>query len=223
MLYANTLTGSKAQATPGTKGVCPFCGSGVIAKCGEINIWHWAHERSSECDMWSEGETEWHLEWKSNFLANYAEIQIIKQDQKHIADICFPNGVVIEFQHSPISVQEIRERENFYKKMIWVFDIAYTVNWEFWRDLNKGILDYPDSSNFDMRPQAGNLINDTACTFRWKHARKSIAYARSPVYLDIGNDKLFQLTKMYPDIPTGGKGFIRSKTDFIEKLHQGNS
>lgn len=44
----------------------------------------------------------------------------------HIADILV-DGTVIEIQHSPISKEEIRERETFYEKMIWIFDVKNSV------------------------------------------------------------------------------------------------
>ena len=38
----------------------------------------------------------------------------------HRAYIQTPNGITIEFQHSPLSVNELLSRNNFYKKLIWV-------------------------------------------------------------------------------------------------------
>lgn len=220
MIYGLDNNGKKIVAAPYANAVCPVCKSNLISKCGSINIWHWAHEKESDCDAWNEGETEWHLNWKNNFPIDYAEVVINKNNTQHRADICFPNGNIIEFQHSPLSVKEIQERENFYQKMIWVFDITNTVNWDFWNNANKNdpYSYFGDSSNFDMRPDGNNIIKNIYCTFRWKHAKKSIAYAKKPVYLDLGNGKLFQLKKMYPSTPCGGKGYIRDKEEFIDRL-----
>ena len=44
--------------------------------------------------------------------------------EKHIADLCLPDGLVIELQHSAMSLGEMRSREAFYKRMIWVVDAA---------------------------------------------------------------------------------------------------
>ena len=41
---------------------------------------------------------------------------------KHIADIKTDSGLVIELQHSSMSLEEMQSRENFYKKMIWIID-----------------------------------------------------------------------------------------------------
>jgi len=42
--------------------------------------------------------------------------------EKHIADVQLSNGLVIEFQRSPIDPEERTSRENYYKNMIWVVD-----------------------------------------------------------------------------------------------------
>lgn len=115
---------NKITATKGLKGLCPNCGSEVIAKCGEFKISHWAHKGARNCDPWWENETEWHREWKSNFSNDWQEVILTDEltGEKHIADIRTPYGLVIEFQHSHIDPQERTKREKFYKKMVWVVD-----------------------------------------------------------------------------------------------------
>ena len=123
MLIAE-VEGKRCKATKGAKGICPYCKSEVIAKCGEQKIAHWAHKASKECDSWHDKETEWHLMWKNYFPESWQEI--IKYDQitgeKHIADVCTEKGFTLEFQHSPIKPEERQSRENFYKNMNWVVD-----------------------------------------------------------------------------------------------------
>lgn len=123
MLIAE-INGIRCKATKGAKGICPYCKSEVIAKCGEQKIAHWAHKSCKVCDSWHDKETEWHLMWKSYFPEKWQEI--IKYDQvtgeKHIADVCTENGFVLEFQHSAIKLEEQQSREEFYKNMNWVVD-----------------------------------------------------------------------------------------------------
>jgi len=114
----------RTEAEKGLAGVCPFCGSDMIAKCGNIRMKHWAHKAISKCDSWSEGETEWHRQWKNHFDASWQEF-IFKNKtsgEKHIADVHTEHGLVIEFQHSPIKAEEQKQREQFYENMIWVVD-----------------------------------------------------------------------------------------------------
>jgi len=123
MKYA-LINDLKTQATKGSKGVCPCCGSEVIAKCGEQKSNHWAHKGNRTCDPWWEPETEWHRSWKNKFPENWQEYTHIddKTGEKHIADIRSDQGLIIEFQHSHIHPDERRSRENFYKNMLWVVD-----------------------------------------------------------------------------------------------------
>ena len=123
MLIAE-VEGKRCKATKGAKGICPYCKSEVIAKCGEQKIAHWAHKASKECDSWHDKETEWHLMWKNYFPESWQEI--IKYDQitgeNHLADVCTEKGFTLEFQHSSIKPEERQSREIFYKNMVWVVD-----------------------------------------------------------------------------------------------------
>jgi competence protein CoiA len=114
----------KLEATEGLKGICPSCGSELIAKCGAVKMNHWAHKGTRNCDLWWENETEWHRTWKNNFSTDWQEIILIDEisGEKHIADIRTIHGLVIEFQHSHIDPVERTKREKFYKNMVWVVD-----------------------------------------------------------------------------------------------------
>lgn len=120
MKYA-LVNNKKIIAEPKMKGKCPYCDSTVVAKCGKINIWHWAHIPKAECDKWWENETEWHRNWKNCFDIDNQEIIHFSDDgEKHIADIKTNDGLVIELQNSNISFEEIQSRNNFYKNIIWI-------------------------------------------------------------------------------------------------------
>lgn len=113
----------RCPPTPNVIGKCIGCGEEMIAKCGEIKIWHWSHKGKRKCDPWWEPETAWHREWKERFPAGWREvIQWSAAGEKHIADVRNASGLVIEFQHSAISAQERTAREAFYEDLIWVVD-----------------------------------------------------------------------------------------------------
>jgi hypothetical protein len=74
------------------------------------------------------------LGWKKLFGKENCEVVI----PPHRADIYGNFDVVIELQHSNISPKEIREREEFYKKMIWIVDAhPFAENLHFFKNQQK--------------------------------------------------------------------------------------
>lgn len=192
------------------KAKCSGCGDDVIAKCGEIKIWHWAHV-NKECDSWYEPESAWHIGWKSLAPPDNQEVVI----GPHRADIRTSKGTVIELQHSPISPEEIREREQFYGDMIWIFDAsAFSVRMDMekvFRCVHCGI------SGTDRKALGRRLVHKTGCSaklcdpnpdirshemrfvdfkavvedvarkaFSWKHMKTSLLAVTKPLYFDVG-------------------------------------
>lgn len=113
---------------------CPACGEPVRLRAGEINAAHFAHLPGTICvDYWNYDMSEWHLRMQEKFDEQYREVVVKHNGQTHRADI-LKDGVVIEFQHSPISYSEIRARNEFYTragyKVAWIFDME-----EHWDDM----------------------------------------------------------------------------------------
>lgn len=185
----------------GQRATCPQCNSEVLSKCGQINIWHWAHIGLVSCDPWSEHESEWHLNWKKEVPEDWIEITI----GCHRADIRTPSGLVVELQHSSICVDDIEEREEFYGKMVWIFDVA-----------DAAFEDEDNDPRLDLRQKDATNYR----SFRWKHAKKHIGFAQRPVFLDLGNGYMFLLKKMYTKAPVGGWGFLYRKEKVIRLLNE---
>lgn len=115
------VNGERIEATKGAKGVCPDCGSDVIAKCGPERVNHWSHLGRRDCDSWHETESEWHRAWKDKFPPDWQEITHHAEDGEiHRADVKTNDGWVLEFQRSIIKPEERKSRNEFYKKLIWV-------------------------------------------------------------------------------------------------------
>ncbi len=93
----------------------------MTPKCGQLKVWHWAHRSVRHCDPWWENETPWHRGWKNQFPADWQE-KVDRSDsgEKHVADVKTNSGVVLEFQHSPLPLNERAAREAFYRNMVWV-------------------------------------------------------------------------------------------------------
>lgn len=115
---------NKAYERPG--------GPRLIAKRGEQLAHHFAYYSKDQAgilnDPWYQSKRiggskgDWHTEWQELSDPEYVEVIKQKEDVKHIADMISKNDKVIELQHSPISQQEINEREEFYDDMFWVID-----------------------------------------------------------------------------------------------------
>ena len=124
MRYA-LIDGIRQEATKGAKGQCLCCGADVIAKCGKIRCWHWAHKNNEECPYSKkEPKSQWHQDWQNYFPEKWQEVKCTDEQtgEIHIADIKTPNGLVVEFQHSAINSEERSSREQFHKNMTWVVD-----------------------------------------------------------------------------------------------------
>lgn len=213
MLYAIGSKGEKIRAARGVAGCCPSCGEGLIAKCGDIKIHHWAHKADGECDDWSEPESDWHLYWKSLVPPAHCEVVIQRESIRHRADIVTTTGKVIELQHSQISPQEIAEREKFYRNMVWLFDVQECCI---------------NGSARDGRARLMFTFKGDYHKFRWKHARQHIGltdYKKIPVYLDTGAPvetargerpglAIFRLKDWRVGPPTRGWGKFQTYEDF---------
>lgn len=106
--------------------LCPLCGGSVILRQGNINVAHFAH-RSNECaDNWHYDMSEWHYSMQKRFPEEQREVVVKYMGQTHRADILHKNQI-IEFQHSPILIQELEERNDFYNasgySVAWIFDV----------------------------------------------------------------------------------------------------
>lgn len=106
---------------------CPI-GHSLIAKKGKIKIHHFAHKKGFEC-VCSRDMSEWHSNWQKYINIDNVEVIIKKKidnkTKKHIADCVNQDGIVIEFQKSIINENIIKEREEFYDNMIWIFDVSF--------------------------------------------------------------------------------------------------
>lgn len=112
----------------------------------------------------------WHQQWQSLVKPEYRERVI----GAHRADIVLRDGTVVELQHSPISAEEIRERESHYQRMLWIFDVSEAFAAE----------------RFILRRREGYF------TFKWNNARRSLEAVSAPLFFDIGGVML-RVRKLY--------------------------
>jgi len=220
MIWA-LVENEKIEATPRTKGICPICRGKVFSKCGEVNVWHWAHFIDENCDPWYEPESFWHKHWKMTFGKENAEIGIEKDGKRHIADIRTIENVVIELQNSIISKPIIREREDFYgERMLWLlngeeFKKNLTVK-DYWEDqdyLEIKSLPRPPVRWLRSSPEIKKGINGEF--FIWKNPRRSWGNVQRHLFIDFSEDSLFWV---HEGMGTSQiRGTYIPKEKFIEK------
>ncbi len=125
MKFAKNIKGERIEVSfSGEKAICKDCGLEVFGRKGRFRT-YWTHPNNSDCDKWYEPITKWHIDWQNQFPIEWQEIGMLDEKTKdiHRADIKLPNGVIIEIQNSPIEVDEIEQREEFYgKDLIWVLN-----------------------------------------------------------------------------------------------------
>jgi len=203
------IDGNRHEAAPGLSGTCPIYGHPMIARCGEIRMWHWAHQGSRSCDPWWESETEWHREWKGRFPKEWQEIiHHSETGEKHIADVKTGRGWIIEFQHSRISPEERRSRDSFYGRLIWVVN---------------GLRRKKDAEQFRDAWNVGMPIVQNATIRRVLPERCALlrewSGCASHVFIDFGGQSnLWWLFSKGPDKPTYIACF--SRPEFLG-IHRG--
>ncbi|MDY0121476.1 MAG: hypothetical protein RBR54_05990 [Sulfurimonas sp.] len=137
------------DAGSGAIGHCPFTNWQVKAHVGEIRQ-YWAYIGGHpELPPGYENETPWHAAWKIPMQDDSCEV-IFGDNNEHRADIVGANGVVIELQHSPIDIRDVRERIRFYReesnrRVIWIVDAR-----EYWKKSLNVDFSRRDGSNYPL-------------------------------------------------------------------------
>jgi competence CoiA-like predicted nuclease len=227
MIFAHDKYGKRIRAEKGKKGYCPSCGAKLTAKCGRIVVHHWAHD-FGDCDSWSGPETDWHRYWKSLVPPDCCEVVIERDGVKHRADIMTRSGMVVELQHSSIGPDEIEKREDFYGRMLWLFDLSnarpkqsrhYVCENEAQCLLRMGAKVYIENNDkyFILNNSKGRLFirnKGDYQTFIWQHPRKSISFSKKEVYLDVGENQIFRIKGIYDGPSWTGWGYLNTRTKF---------
>jgi competence protein CoiA len=200
----------RREAQPDLSGKCLTCGHPMVAKCGEVRIWHWAHRGSRLCDPWWENETEWHRAWKDQFPISWQEVvQRAEDGEKHVADVKTDHGCVIEFQNSYINPEERRSRETFYTQLVWVVNGSRrkTDKQKFSDAWLRGVAVGPSS-------QLRKIVSHECVLLReW-------VGVRAPVFFDFGEPMLVWFLHVSFD----GSMYVTllPRADFI-KIHRGGA
>ena len=135
--YGNRLYSFDLGERPEQLLMCPECGSQVIFKKGTLKIAHFAHKPNSDC-YYGTGESEAHMLMKKNFYEKlkrkHPALDVVIEDgtfNRRRADLSIrgkAKNVVVEFQASKITTEEIIERTMDYNNqgfyVLWIFHIS---------------------------------------------------------------------------------------------------
>lgn len=173
---------------------CPICKEAVILRQGEINVEHFAHKAHDCRDTWSHDMSEWHYRMQSKFPKEQREVIVEHNGVIHRADVLCDDKV-IEFQHSPISAKEIRERTEFYNsagyKVAWVFDVdEYYSSGRLWMKGTRGIdalceWKYPNKSLIVFAPL--NKYSKKVALYFWHIAQDGGMFDRVIWFINSGD------------------------------------
>ncbi|WP_316793945.1 competence protein [Pedobacter frigoris] len=167
------------------------------------------------------GETPWHRNWKKVFPRTFQEVSFVDKGlgDLHRADIYTPCGTTIEFQNSPICIEELESREAFYPKLVWVLngkkfkgfrilkhlpdvDDPKLAGYEFCHTDHLSVIRRTDLLNGAGRAKVLNFhhpeLRDIPLTshyysFCWKHPHRVWYQAKCPIIVDLGGHFLYQL------------------------------
>ncbi len=158
---------------------CAECGEPMLARTGEVLIWHWAHvEHNPYCE--AARESQWHLAWKERGIDGTQEITVGPRR----ADILAPGGFAVEFQASALERLKVWTRETDWAAhhgMVWVFkaDEAFAA---------KRITMVRSFAGYEK--YLSNPEPQTTLDVTWSHAPERVRAARAPSFLDLGTGEL---------------------------------
>lgn len=188
-------------------------------------------------------ESAWHRNWKMAFPSAFREKTFFSEAQncQHRADIYTPCGTTIEFQHSPISLAELRSREEFYPNLIWVVDGSKFKGFKILKHLPD--VDDPKLENYEFshsqnltlykksdlgfaKPKLltishpelfGIKLTSHYFSFVWKHPHRVWYEAKHPMIFDLGGYFVYQLKQRQQ--ASGAYAYLHMipRKDFIER------
>jgi len=166
-------------------------------------------------------ETAWHRDWKMAFPPSFREIVFWEESnqQQHRADVYTPCGTTLEFQNSPIGMEELESREAFYPKLVWVLNGKKFKGFRILKhlpDVNDprlAGLEFCHSDHLSMirksdllhgkgkpsllnfyHPELKKLpLTSHYYSFYWKHPHRVWYQSKCPIIIDLGGHFLYQL------------------------------
>ncbi len=194
---------------------CPTCGAQVKFSGGTKKIHHFKHISKIDCDAWADPNnmTDWHYDHQQCFPDDCQEVPITFEGKTHRADVCIPlandaertvvnhmcqgvhrtevisperKGIIIEFQHSPMTEEEFTERTTFY------INAGYVIYWVF--DMQEANL----TKYYENRiAEYSHLSSQYLYGFIWKRRKYTFDHYSSYNYIDFKTPRRLDLHQNY--------------------------
>jgi DNA-directed RNA polymerase subunit RPC12/RpoP len=155
-------------------------GRSLTPNQGPIKRWYFSLKPGQiqyRCDdkNYKKNKGEWHEQWQNCSPKSHLEIYRCKDQTVHIADMVDKFGVVVEFQHSSISAEDVLSRETLYRQEHYSFDTATRE----WKISTGGMYWVIDATNSEWIKLENNKI-----LIREKYSWWN--FLTEPVFFDIG-------------------------------------
>jgi len=105
-------------AQPGARGFGE-CGCPIIAKCGDLNMWHWSHEAQTACTGIEHDEGFWQAAWHEWALTRGAETDVRIGRQR--VDFVMPNGRQVLLRSEYPDVRDVERLETVLGDAVWIY------------------------------------------------------------------------------------------------------
>jgi hypothetical protein len=169
---------------PGDISTCPECQSSLIAKRGEIVIWHWAHRPTGDTvadrEPCGHSESQWHLAWKATYddFPQWTVEQPVEGFRVDAANLA--TGRLREFIHclSPYYAGKHKILSRLDYEIQWIFDGNEFVSQKTWPMRKDGMKDLLKPKAFDVFKQLGGRCWVHWDGRLWKHWKENIWYPR---------------------------------------------
>lgn len=205
-MIAAVVAGKLARASHGARATCPECRGSVYARMPEHAIRHWAHTplpdgETHQCSRDSGEMSEWHRKWQFQ----RTDLQCIEVvGEGHRADVINAGGIVIEFQRSSITPEDVTARERYWRKGVWVLD---------------GTPNEEGEERVELRRHPDQPENDPYRSFHWPRAPLLLYRAKWPLWIDLGKPGLLQVRHA---AQSRGGGWVVEREWFIDEVINGS-
>lgn len=145
--------------------LCPDCRARLVAKRGDVVVWHWAHERHAGESGCHHEESKWHLSMKAaylNFNGWQVEVPVTANGKTYRADAMNPKtGAVREFVHS-LSDHYVRKHFDLKRSgldVLWIMDGEEFASLRSIRSRDGGIRRMLKPKALDLHRRIGTLVH----------------------------------------------------------------